>query len=120
MTLEFMLLIMAAINMADALTTYIVVSAGGREVNPIIADIVNSNPSSIFLIHALVTAVTAVLFVAASALLKRLPAHAAGRIWSFFERAFVASLLVRSVIIINNVLGAVAGVTPIANIFVDT
>ena len=120
MTPKTALIIIATTNVLDAATTYIILERGGREINPIIADLVNSNPPVIFLIHAVVTAVIAVLLFTAEYISKRLPVHINKTIWKFFDRLFVASVFFKSIILINNALGVAVGVTPIANLFVDT
>ena len=119
MEVKTALIIIAVTNFIDALTTFILVANGGREVNRLIADVVNSNPYTIFIIHAVVTAAVAALLFTADSISRLLPGQTRSAVWKFFDRGFAASLCVKSVILVNNILGVVAGVTPIANLFID-
>ena len=117
MRLIMMILTVAVVNFLDALTTYIIVAAGGREVNPLISDIVNTAPAAIFFIHIAATAAIVALLVAADVTARRLPAALYSKIANFTHYAFAASAIFRIAVVLNNVLGIAVGVTPLADFF---
>jgi len=118
MRLKLMISAVALINFLDALTTYILVAGGGWEVNPLISDIVNSDPAAVFLIHILATAAIAVLFAAADKISRRLPATTYEKVAKFAHFAFAISAVFRAAVVANNMLGIAAGVTPLADFFI--
>jgi len=117
MRLNLIISTVAVVNFLDALTTYIIVAAGGREVNPLISDIVNTAPAVIFFIHIAATAAIVALLVAADVTARRLPAALYSKITNFTHYVFAASVIFRIAVVLNNVLGIAAGVTPLADFF---
>jgi len=119
MRLKLMISAVALINFLDALTTYILVAGGkGVEVNPMISDVVNSDPAAVFIIHILATAAIAVLFAAADKISRRLPAATYEKVAKFAHLAFAISAVFRAAVVANNMLGIAVGVTPLADFFI--
>ena len=120
MRLKLMISAVALINFLDALTTYILVVSGGWEVNPLISDIVNSDPAAVFLIHILATAAVAVLFAVADKISRRLPAAVYTKLWNYVYAVFTVSAVYRSLIVINNAMGITMHTTPLVDFLMNT
>jgi len=121
MRLKLMISAVALVNFLDALTTYILVAGGkGVEVNPIISDVVNSDPAAVFIIHILATAAIAVLFAVADKISRRLPAAVYTKLWNYVYAVFTVSAVYRSLIVINNAMGITMHTTPLVDFLMNT
>jgi hypothetical protein len=108
------------ISFLDALTTYILVATGrGMEVNPIIAEAVNAEPASVFIICAASVALIALSFIMADKVLMLAPTVAGMKMRKVMYIAFGVAASWRAAVVINNFTGIVMGVTPLADLFVD-
>ena len=97
--------VLFALSLLDALTTYVAVSSGvGVEANPALADLVNSDPATIFPIALTSATLASVVAVAVDRVTRRLPAPIRVKVMRLVTAAYAAAVLIRSVAVVSNLL----------------
>jgi len=105
------------ISMLDAVTTYILIASGrGVEANPLL-QFFNDVPEAVFFVQIFVVLMVAssIKFFEISAAV--LPTALKKRVYKAYYAVFTAAVVWRTAVVVNNVLGIVWGITPLADLF---
>jgi Ni,Fe-hydrogenase I cytochrome b subunit len=109
------------LSFLDALTTYVLLVTGrGVETNVVIADVVNAEPASIFIISMMAAVVAVAALVVADKMIMRMPVAVGAKLRKAMYISFGVSAAWRAAVVINNALGIFVGVTPLADFFFNT
>jgi hypothetical protein len=94
-----------ALAFLDALSTYVVITLGvGVEANPAVADVINSNPATVFPLALISATIPSVALYVAVWLSDRLPARLGAVARRLLTSAFLAAAALRAAVVVNNLL----------------
>ena len=94
-----------ALAFLDALSTYIVITLGvGVEANPAVADVINSNPATVFPMALISATIPSAMLYVAVWLSDRLPASLRAAARRLLTSAFLAAVIIRAAVVVNNLL----------------
>jgi hypothetical protein len=115
--MRWVLYVVSALSALDAATTYIIITAGlGMEANPLL-QFFNDVPEAVFIVQLLNTLMVASSIKLFGIFADRLPPALKARIYKAFYVAFTVAMAWRAAVVVNNTLGIVWGITPLADLF---
>jgi hypothetical protein len=104
------------LSMLDAATTYVLIATGrGVEANPLL-QFINAVPEAVFFVQILVVFGLAYFLKIFEISAAVLPTALKMRVYKTAAVLFVVAVAYRAAVVVNNVLGIVLGVTPLADV----
>ena len=114
---RWVLYAVSVLGALDAATTYIIIAAGlGVEANPLL-QFFNDVPEAVFFVQifGVLMVASSIKFFEISAAV--LPTALKKRVYKAYYAVFTAAVAWRAAVVVNNVLGIVWGITPLADLF---
>ncbi len=104
------------VSLLDAVSTYVFIASGrGVEANPFL-QFINDVPEAVFLVQILVVFGLACLLKIFEILAAMLSTPLKMRVYKAASAVFVVVIACRAAVVVNNALGIVAGITPLADL----
>jgi len=103
------------VSLLDAATTYIIIATGrGVEANPFL-QFLNDAPEAVFFVQILVVLGLAVLLKIFEILAAMLQTALRARVYRSVSVVFAVAVACRAAVVVNNMLGIIVGITPLAD-----
>ncbi len=104
------------VAMLDAVSTYVFIASGrGVEANPFL-QFINDVPEAVFFVQILAVFGLACLLKIFEIPAAALPTPLRTRVYKAATATFAAAIAYRAAVVVNNMLGIVAGITPLADL----